>query len=218
MPRMASGANPGRRPSRPPAAGAVGIVAAAVSTVMFAATMLGATSDPPMSLVESSLPAWLIVLGLLAGLAVIGAAWTVTQRATGGGGRTRDGLRRPPRAHLGWHDHPSSGRAGGSACHGTPGRSWRVTVRPALVAGGPAVRADSSHLCARVHCRDRARRRLRSAIRPRLHRHLRPRRSPTGRLRFDPDRVSDRDGPHRVGRHPGDLRTRSGCCPAADPA
>jgi signal transduction histidine kinase len=45
---------------------------------MFAATVLGATSDPPMSLVERSLPAWMIALGLLAGLAVVGAAWTVT--------------------------------------------------------------------------------------------------------------------------------------------
>jgi signal transduction histidine kinase len=78
MPRMASRANPWAGPSRSPGAGAVGIVAAAASTAMFVATVLGATSDPPMSLVERSLPAWTIVLGLLAGLAVIGAAWMVS--------------------------------------------------------------------------------------------------------------------------------------------
>lgn len=78
MPRMASRANPWARPSRSPGAGAVGIVAAAASTVMLAVTVLGATSDHPVSLIQASLPAWMIVLGLLAGLAVSGAAWMVT--------------------------------------------------------------------------------------------------------------------------------------------
>ncbi len=45
---------------------------------MLAVTVLGATSDHPVSLIQASLPAWMIVLGLLAGLAVSGAAWMVT--------------------------------------------------------------------------------------------------------------------------------------------
>ena len=78
MPRMASRANPRARPSRSPWAGAVGIVAAAASTVALLVTVLAATADPPITLVVRGLPAWMIALGLLAGLAVTGAAWMVS--------------------------------------------------------------------------------------------------------------------------------------------
>lgn len=78
MPRMASGADPLARPSHPRADRVGGFVAAAGTTVAFAMTVLGASSDPPMSLVERELPAWLTALGLLAGLAVTGAAWIVS--------------------------------------------------------------------------------------------------------------------------------------------
>ena len=78
MPRMASAVAPRARPSRPRPAAVTGIVIAAGSTVAFAVTVLGATSDPPMSLVWRNVPAWLSALGILAGLAVIGAAWIVS--------------------------------------------------------------------------------------------------------------------------------------------
>ncbi len=77
MPHMASRADPWARPSPPVGPEAFGIAAAAASTVAFAMTVLGATSEPPISLIWRNLPVWLIALGLLAGLAVIGATWIV---------------------------------------------------------------------------------------------------------------------------------------------
>ncbi len=135
------------------------------------------------------------------------------RRATGAGGRTRGDLGRPARAHVGRNDRPPSGRAGGSACHGTPRRCRRVTGRPPVVAGSRAIGPGSGHLRARVRCHDRARRRLRSADRPGVQPHVRASPSPGGRPRFEPDRLPDRDGPHRVGGRPGARRARPGGAP-----
>ena len=78
MPHVASRADPLPNLSPPRATGVGGFTAAAALTVAFTITVLGATSDPPMSLIWRNLPAWLSALGLLAGLALIGAAWIVS--------------------------------------------------------------------------------------------------------------------------------------------
>jgi signal transduction histidine kinase len=78
MPRMASRADPWGRPWPRLAAGVVGVIAAAGSTLALLVTVLAATADPPVSLVERALPAWMLALGLLAGLAVTGATWIVS--------------------------------------------------------------------------------------------------------------------------------------------
>ena len=78
MPRMASRADPWARPSPLHAAGVRGVIAAAASTVALLVTVLAATADPPVTLVERGLPAWMVALGLMAGLAVTGAAWIVS--------------------------------------------------------------------------------------------------------------------------------------------
>ncbi len=78
MPHVASRADPLPNLSPPRATGVGGFTAAAALTVAFTITALGATSDPPMSLIWRNLPVWLLALGLLAGLALIGAAWIVS--------------------------------------------------------------------------------------------------------------------------------------------
>ncbi len=143
-------------------------------------------ADPPASLVGRNLPAWLIALGLLAGLARDRCGVGPQHRATGGGGRARGDGDRTDRAHVGRHRRPPSRRTGRSARRGTPRRGRRVTRRPAVVAGCAPVQPRSGHLRARDRGRRRARRWLRSAGRPRLQPDLRRVPARRGRLRFEP--------------------------------
>ena len=151
-----------------------------------------------------------IALGLLAGLAVIGAAWAVTAERPAVAvalAVTSAGLLVPTWA--GTIVLPPAAQAGALATAplavagvSQVGLRWSRAVGPS----GPT-RVIYALAFAAVIVLGR---RLRSPVRPRMQPHLRARPSPAGRLRFDPDRVPDRDGPHRVGRHPGDRRARPG--------
>ena len=72
---MASRPHPSARLSLARASGAVGPAAAAASTGIVLVTVAGSLPDYQVSAFERSLPSWLVILALLAGLAMAAAAW-----------------------------------------------------------------------------------------------------------------------------------------------
>ena len=75
---MASRPHPSARPLVARVRGAVRPAAAATSTAVVLFTVAGSLPDYQVSAFERSLPSWLVILGLLAGLAMAAAAWIAT--------------------------------------------------------------------------------------------------------------------------------------------